>query len=74
MIEYKISSENIRQTTTWKEWDNIRSNTFSEQLQLMFPFLIDVRYVSLFDISGGGFVFVLNDDDREKITWINLKL
>jgi len=60
---------------SWQEWDTIRDINFTDKLALMFPFLIDVYYVPALPTSReAAFVFVIDDNDESKITWINLKL
>jgi hypothetical protein len=74
MKTYKIKTSIMIGSPLWSDWSSKSQDTFFNFMQTTFPFIISAYYINsqANPQNEGEFVFVVEDEDEDKLTWLRL--
>ena len=78
MKTYKIKTSIMIGSPLWSDWCGWHNangqDTFFNFMQTTFPFIISAYYINsqANPQNEGEFVFVVEDEDEDKLTWLRL--
>jgi hypothetical protein len=74
MKTYKIKTSIMIGSPLWSDWSSTSQDTFFNFMQTTFPFIISAYYKNsqANPHNEGEFVFVVEDEDEDKLTWLRL--